>query len=161
MNHALHHFFGRFELAFEPTEHANTYQIKNYKERALELAILLPTSGIVEFISYNHAFELPSRTLLDVHATIARILHATGLAEQADKIIRDREQTGALARDGSTDIARLLPSALSVLPAQQLGQNRQENQTQSPPEATRRRGSVEKDEKRQIGTWKGYRTLYR
>ena len=52
--------------------------------------------------------ELPSRELLEMHATLAKILHASGMAEHIDKIMKCREEIGCLASDGSTNIQELL-----------------------------------------------------
>lgn len=98
----------------------------------MDVITQLTASGFVEFTSHYSRFELPSQTLLGVHATIAKILHTTGVVEQADQIIRDREQISVLSRDGSTDITKLLSNALSVLPLQRVDQNKQGVDDHSP-----------------------------
>lgn len=52
--------------------------------------------------------ELPSRELLQTHAALAKILHASGMAERIDKIMEFQEGIGCLASDGSTSIQMLL-----------------------------------------------------
>ena len=62
----------------------------------------------VTFTCYDGRYELPSPELLEMHAAIARILHASGQGYEIDVILRDLGATSLLASDGSTDIARLL-----------------------------------------------------
>ena len=102
MDRTIHLLFGRFDLALEPTNQIHTYKIQTY------ISTHLPLSGFVTFTNYNARYELPSPALLEVHATIAKVLHATGRAEQADKIQRDKDDIDCLATDGSTDVAALL-----------------------------------------------------
>ncbi|OJD18756.1 hypothetical protein AJ78_01227 [Emergomyces pasteurianus Ep9510] len=45
--------------------------------------------------------------LLSTHATIAKILHATGTTETIETMFRDREELRFLAADGSTDLEQL------------------------------------------------------
>jgi len=52
--------------------------------------------------------ELPSRVLLETHAALAKILHASGMAEYIDRIMEEREEIRCLESDGSTDIQRHL-----------------------------------------------------
>jgi hypothetical protein len=63
---------------------------------------------VVKFKKHNHC-DLPSRVLLETHAAIARIFHASGKAEELDRILRDHGEIRCLASDGSTDIQTLLP----------------------------------------------------
>lgn len=107
MDRSIHSVFGRFDIAFEAVDQPNIYQIRNYRPNAL-ISRILPASGIVTFRQYNQYYQLPNPELLSVHATIAKILHATGKAEEADKILKDKDNTGVLAKDGTTDIATLL-----------------------------------------------------
>jgi hypothetical protein len=48
-----------------------------------------------------------------VHAAIARILHASGMADVIDKTLQDMEEIGCLAEDGSTNLQVLLPMLLA------------------------------------------------
>lgn len=45
--------------------------------------------------------------ILNTHAALAKILHASGKGEQIDKVMRDEDQLRCMAADGSTDILRL------------------------------------------------------
>jgi hypothetical protein len=60
----------------------------------------------------NSPCGLPDPVLLETHATIARIFHASGKAEHIETILRDRDETKCLAPDGSTDVGRILPLLL-------------------------------------------------
>jgi hypothetical protein len=62
---------------------------------------------IVKFESHN-GLDLPSRNLLQTHAALARILHASGMVEHIDKIMEERLEVRGLASDGSTNTQRLL-----------------------------------------------------
>lgn len=104
--------FGTFKFSFEPTVDDNVYQITTYPGFHGGLARFLspPNEQGIRLIEFKqHAdFELPSRTLLDIHAALARIMHASGMGERIEEILRDRETLGCLAPDGSTDIKSLL-----------------------------------------------------
>lgn len=52
--------------------------------------------------------KLPSAGLLKVHATLAKILHASGAAKTIEKKLEDLDTTAVLANDGSSDIAGML-----------------------------------------------------
>ncbi|KAJ5104289.1 hypothetical protein NUU61_001636 [Penicillium alfredii] len=111
MSKALHPSFGAFDFAFEATPRRHTYTLKNYKPRLLDD---LPES--VTFTRHNSHFSLPSPGLLKIHATIARIFHASGAAEPIEKAIRDLGETALLAKDGSSDISAMLAAtSLGVL----------------------------------------------
>lgn len=64
---------------------------------------------IVTFEKHSD-YDLPSPVLLSTHATIAKILHASGKAESIDEILRDRSELRCLAPDGSTSNLALLLS---------------------------------------------------
>jgi hypothetical protein len=55
----------------------------------------------------NDNYALPSRTLVGVHACIARILDATGMGKKFDRILRDREELFCLSSTGDTDLGSL------------------------------------------------------
>ncbi|PWY92227.1 hypothetical protein BO70DRAFT_357361 [Aspergillus heteromorphus CBS 117.55] len=107
MTHGLHVYFGTFDFALEALREPNSYRIKVFDPQHAFVRTL-PSSGIVTFEQHDARYQLPSPELLFVHATIAKILHATGKAQEADNISRDKDSTGVMARDGSTDITRLL-----------------------------------------------------
>ncbi|RJE26295.1 short chain dehydrogenase [Aspergillus sclerotialis] len=50
---------------------------------------------------YNSEIELPSSILLGVHATIAKIVHASGMADVIDKTLEEIEDLCYLATDGT------------------------------------------------------------
>jgi len=58
--------------------------------------------------SHDPLVALPRAALFEAHATVAKILHARGLGEYVEKVLRDRESVRCLAADGSTDIQSLL-----------------------------------------------------
>jgi hypothetical protein len=68
----------------------------------------LPPSGKMTLTSRNPLVALPRVALFEAHATVAKILHARGLGEYVEKVLRDRESVRCLAADGSTDIQSLL-----------------------------------------------------
>jgi hypothetical protein len=119
----LHHYFGNFLITFKATTQAHTYQIVNYHQKNAYLQNTLPTSGPVVLVNHNTGYELPDPILLQTHTIITRILHATGKGEEVEKILRDQDKTSVLAKDGSTDISRLLSAtALGNLSSRPLGQ---------------------------------------
>ncbi|KAG5295952.1 hypothetical protein I7I50_08889 [Histoplasma capsulatum G186AR] len=109
---SLHTVFGNFEIALDPTSEENSYRMMIYRPIPTLLLEILPQPNennerIIKF--EKHAdYELPNRVLLGTHAAVAKILHATGMAETIEKILRDREELLFLAEDGSTDLKRLL-----------------------------------------------------
>jgi hypothetical protein len=106
----LHRFFGDFWFAFEATGRQHTYSLKDYEPQLIRN---LPS--MVTFECHDSQHALPSPELLNVHAIIARILCASGLAEYIDEVVLDRK-TAVLAKDGSSGIAAILAAtSLSVL----------------------------------------------
>jgi hypothetical protein len=82
------------------------------KQRSTALDLFLPQPNsngdrIVQFRGHAN-IKLPSRTILQTHASLAKILHASGMAETIHKIMEEREELQYLASDGSTNIQRLL-----------------------------------------------------
>ncbi|GAD99641.1 predicted protein [Paecilomyces variotii No. 5] len=110
----VHSEFGCLRLALESTGQGepSTYKVITYPGFQSGLRLFLPPPNdnnerIVRFENHGNC-DLPSRILLDTHAAIARILHASGKAEDIENIYRERENTPCLAPDGSTDLNRLL-----------------------------------------------------
>ncbi|WEW58396.1 hypothetical protein PRK78_003864 [Emydomyces testavorans] len=108
-----HKAFGEFSLAFEPTDETDKYKILTFsrnRRTALDLHLPPPNAHGERIVKFEtHAdVELPSRQLLQTHAALAKILHTSGMAEYIDEIMRDREEIGCLASDGSTNIQKLL-----------------------------------------------------
>ncbi|GIJ98286.1 hypothetical protein Aspvir_000402 [Aspergillus viridinutans] len=113
----IHKQFGRFSLTLEPTDTLNQYRLKTFPSCTRNLRYHLPKSGVVNLICHDGRYPLPSPELLQLHCSVANILNATGRGEKIDRILRDYVATGALARDGSTNISELLSvSKLMLLP---------------------------------------------
>ena len=68
----------------------------------------MPSDGYVTFTAHDGRYPLPAEKLLAVHAAVAAILHASGMAEVIERILQDRDETPCLAADGSTPIGTLL-----------------------------------------------------
>lgn len=109
MQKECHPYFGQFEISFEATATPDTYRVMNHVPNVIPFS--LPPQ--VRFVCHDGRYELPSPQLLQVHAAIARILHASGQAEEIDQVLRDQDATRVLAKDGSTDLSALL-SATSL-----------------------------------------------
>lgn len=106
---SIHDAFGTFKIALEPLPEPDKYRIFNtYTSGKPMFAYFLPPDGIVTLISHDPQYPLPDRTLLETHYLVTRIIHATGRAEVVEKILRDYDETGTMATDGSTDISQLL-----------------------------------------------------
>jgi hypothetical protein len=86
----------------------NRYFMKKYRRIPNVYEAHLPSDGYVTFIAYDGRYPLPDENLLAVHAAVAAILHASGMAEVIDRILQDRDETPCLAADGSTPIGTLL-----------------------------------------------------
>jgi len=99
----LHRKFGNFVFAFEATDIKHSYRIKCYRPNLLSL-----TQTSVTFHQHDSRYALPAPELLEIHATVARILHASGKAQEIDKVLRDRDEISVLAANGTTDIASIL-----------------------------------------------------
>ncbi|GIJ89091.1 hypothetical protein Asppvi_008020 [Aspergillus pseudoviridinutans] len=116
LSNLIHKPFGRFSLTLEPTDTLNQYRLKTFRGCTRNLRHHLPKSGIVNLVCHDGRYPLPSPELLQLHCSVAHILNATGRGEKIDRILRDYGATGALARDGSTNISELLSvSSLALL----------------------------------------------
>jgi hypothetical protein len=82
--------------------------MKKYRQFPTILGAYLPNDGYVTFTAHDGRYPLPDEKLLAVHAAVAAILHASGMAEVIDRILQDRDETPCLAADGSTPIGTLL-----------------------------------------------------
>jgi hypothetical protein len=82
--------------------------VKKYRRFPSIYKAYLPNDGHVTFTAHNGRYSLPDEKLLAVHAAVAAILHASGMAEVIDRILQDRDETPCLATDGSTPIGTLL-----------------------------------------------------
>lgn len=65
----------------------------------------------VSFVS-RHRIPVPDPRYLALHATCAKVIHRSGMAEILNKILEDLEQTDVLASDGSS--ANILDHALMM-----------------------------------------------
>ncbi|GAD98177.1 predicted protein [Paecilomyces variotii No. 5] len=109
---SAHTDFRNFTLALEPAEAPNVYKILRFEGQSTFVTVFLPSPNsrgyrIVRFQKYADV-DLPNPTLLETHAALAKILHASGMAKHIDDILEEREDMCGLASDGTTDIGRLL-----------------------------------------------------
>ncbi|KAJ9191517.1 hypothetical protein DTO164E3_8803 [Paecilomyces variotii] len=107
-----HTGFGNFTLALEPTGAPHEYKILRFKKQSTALNVFLPPPNsrgdcIVRFKKHADV-DLPNPVLLETHAALAKILHASGMAEYIENILEEREHVRCLSSDGTTDIGRLL-----------------------------------------------------
>jgi hypothetical protein len=86
----------------------NRYFIKKYRQFPTIYNAYLPNDDYVTFTAHDGRYPLPDEKLLAVHAAVAAILHASGMAEVIERILQDRDETPFLAADGSTPIGTLL-----------------------------------------------------
>jgi hypothetical protein len=86
----------------------NRYFVKKYRRFPSVYNAYLPKDGHVTFTAHDGRYALPDEKLLAVHAAVAAIFHASGMAEVIDRILQDRDETPCLAADGSTPIGTLL-----------------------------------------------------
>ncbi|EAW18238.1 HNH endonuclease signature motif containing protein [Aspergillus fischeri NRRL 181] len=106
MNTVVHEDFGSFKIALIPTDTDSTYRIKTYPlhQTLVDQFYEKP----ITFTTHSGS-ELPSKVLLETHAVIAEILHASGQGEEKiDELLRKWDDIGCLASDGSTDLESLL-----------------------------------------------------
>lgn len=112
----IHAEFGQFKLIFEAAGNAHQYRIKTFPGIPTRSIEGLPRNRLVKFRVHKGSWELPHPKLLELHASIGNFLHMSGQAEIIDKVLRDFEDCGGLAPNGSTNIENLLAvSKLSLL----------------------------------------------
>ncbi|KAJ9209233.1 hypothetical protein DTO166G4_9177 [Paecilomyces variotii] len=113
----LNELWGKLKLAFESTDEEHLYKIKTYPNFP-RAALRKRSHGRAEYVRFSkprgNRTQLPSRILLETHAAIAQIYHASGRAETIDHILEDRESLRQLSADGSTDIQQILPVLIRV-----------------------------------------------
>ncbi|GAD97373.1 hypothetical protein NFIA_089580 [Paecilomyces variotii No. 5] len=103
----LHPDFGRFELALEHIE-STRYKIRTFWKFESIYANNLPVSRIIDLRPANET-EAPSQVLLTAHCAIAKIIHASGMAEEIDaQVDRDQYEPTTLAEDGSTNLEEVV-----------------------------------------------------
>jgi hypothetical protein len=106
--------FGRLTIALEPTVNQDVYKIKTYPGFPSFYSSMMPTNAHGEkFVRFTKQSdldtELPCPIRLATHAAIARILHASGMAEAIDQILDNLEALRGLrqlAPNGTTDLTR-------------------------------------------------------
>ncbi|OJJ86197.1 uncharacterized protein ASPGLDRAFT_45242 [Aspergillus glaucus CBS 516.65] len=118
LSSSLNDEFGALELALEPTDDDRTYKIVTYPNFSGSEAHYFPPANrdgtrLVTFHHHEGPLELPSHTLLSTHSAVARILHASGMAEIIDRVLEDAAEVKCLASDGSTDLQIMLPALLA------------------------------------------------
>ncbi|PYH95035.1 hypothetical protein BO71DRAFT_429452 [Aspergillus ellipticus CBS 707.79] len=108
--------FVNFRFVLEAPEIPGHYRLKTFPGFSDYLNRHFPHDNIV-VISHHHShFGVPRPEFLDLHAAIRNILNDSGKDKVIEKLLYDFRDTGALARDGSTNIGGLLSvSQLSVL----------------------------------------------
>ncbi|KAF5359881.1 hypothetical protein D9756_003613 [Leucocoprinus leucothites] len=120
MAHDLHATFDTFDLWLEPVAgQENTYDVCGKLLHWLSIPIpsritfSVDPEAAAAAEAVNKELMLPDRSLIAIRAACARVANLSGAAEQADRILRDLEDTTVLADDGS--LAELLSSRLSAL----------------------------------------------
>ncbi|KAF8531797.1 hypothetical protein BDD12DRAFT_766395 [Trichophaea hybrida] len=119
----LHTIFGQFRVCLEPLEaDDNSYKIVKLRKFPIVFSSRLPPDGIVRLVNHSNPFSdyipLPNKKYLEVHAAVAKILHATGLAESLDKALREGDVLACFAEDGTSDIYHLLMVRCAALRVQ-------------------------------------------
>ena len=100
----------------------NVYSIVLYPKFSSAFRYLLPTPNaegerIVRFKKFDQNTQLPSPAILEAHAALARVLNASGMAEEIEKILRDQEKIKAQMLDMhefSHDVPELLMRKFAV-----------------------------------------------
>ncbi|GAD97150.1 sterol glucosyltransferase [Paecilomyces variotii No. 5] len=98
---SLHEVFSKFTIALESAGQPHEYTIKNDKPNLADIWLIEWTGYRIKFVNHNTPYDLPDPILLETHAIIARILHATGMAEQIDRLQYKKSDSHALAGDGT------------------------------------------------------------
>lgn len=117
--------FAGFWLASKPTGVPNQYCVKTFSGFGTVCNRFIPEDGLFTLTSHDTRHALPHPILLETHYILATILHATGRVKLVKSILEDYNNLCGLARDGSTDIARLLSISLSSA----VGHGRRSNTT--------------------------------
>ncbi|KAJ1299318.1 hypothetical protein OPQ81_000001 [Rhizoctonia solani] len=95
-----HQIFGRLSGWLEAVpDQGHTYRMCSQR-RYLEF----PQGKVVTFTTTRSEYDLPDPRFIAIHAACAKVLHASGMAEFIDRIIRDLEELKVLAEDGSSDV---------------------------------------------------------
>ncbi|KDQ16182.1 hypothetical protein BOTBODRAFT_31254 [Botryobasidium botryosum FD-172 SS1] len=108
----LHTLFGQLAIWFEPVlGEENTYQFRKLSDVHTGVA----DRTKVVFSTDHPDIPLPNPRYLAVHAACAKVVHASGVAEVIDKVLRDLEDLPVLSKDGSSsDLLRAALAAVAV-----------------------------------------------
>ncbi|KAJ5578155.1 uncharacterized protein N7459_007119 [Penicillium hispanicum] len=115
---SVHREFGKFSIAFKPTDDDDTYEVKVFNRFPTLERQLLPESGHMVLKKADDAqdLDLPNPALLDCHYRLAEILNASGMAEVIERNFRRWEDLkgtcNLLREDGGTDIGAFLYAGL-------------------------------------------------
>lgn len=117
MDKLLYDEFGAFRFCFVATGKADhQYYMKTYRDTYTLQLDHLPAHRIMTFRSHEGKWDLPDPELLRIHAALCDFFHMSGHGQRIDKILRDFEEVGVLAHDGSTNVEELLASRLLSQP---------------------------------------------
>ncbi|QRV97882.1 HNH endonuclease [Ceratobasidium sp. AG-Ba] len=115
LTHDEHINFGLMHFWFEKQGDDQHTYILCGDEEARQVGI--PVNQHITFSCHSGDHALPDPRSLAVHAACAQVIHASGIAEHIDNVIRRWEEEPHLASDGSSDlfvsILRHLESAVS------------------------------------------------
>ncbi|KAA8892817.1 hypothetical protein FN846DRAFT_981731 [Sphaerosporella brunnea] len=111
LTHDRHKDFGALKIWLEETQTADTYILR--KARRHNLPRELKEKKLDKPITFkNHAekdIDLPNEYLLKIHASLARILEASGAAEYVEHLLRETDKITALS-DDVTDLTAFFAS---------------------------------------------------
>ncbi|KAI5795358.1 hypothetical protein DFH27DRAFT_484461 [Peziza echinospora] len=108
MMSSLHSAFAEFSLALEPTSREHIYRIVTYPHFPSYFNKSLVADRLVTLHNAAPQYPLPNGHFFAAHAAIAKILHITGVGDYMEKVMREREEIGCLAEDGSTNVAEFI-----------------------------------------------------
>ncbi|KAA8905569.1 hypothetical protein FN846DRAFT_744516 [Sphaerosporella brunnea] len=103
--------FKRYTLTLEPTGTENNYRVVRYPGFPTIHNRDIPPTGEVTLTAHNDPYNLlnlPSSSLLEAHAAIAKILHVTGMGRHIEKVLEERRKIPCLETEGTTDLQSLL-----------------------------------------------------
>jgi len=99
----FHKHFAAFRLWFEKDAAPNTYKV-NVNPRYAGLTQRYH-GNLVTFTDHSGSgIQLPLPEALAIHASFAKVYHASGAAGFFQNVLKDHEQLKVLAVDGSTDV---------------------------------------------------------
>lgn len=100
LNTDEHTYFGKLKCWFEPYgDEPND----NIVRARYALNGIYPKDKVVRFETSSELLPVPDPRYFALHAACAQVVHASGLGEYIDRIIRDVEKMNVLPEDGSSD----------------------------------------------------------